>query len=364
MAAEHRSSGQLAAAALLAVLSLAASATAQGGPIDFARIHAAETSSYLDLRQERRVFEPARGSNGGGSVGAGRWITAQEQLRVAPLGTGGSGGGSSTRGSSLFALDLLGIVGAQFDPQELQFRQQRYREHAGYLHMNASFRIEDPVLAAQNYFLFDLGPTTRVNRPAQRLAVLPLHFGVNPWLLDVDVATGYPLYRAEFDSAGRMVSELVVTQFANLDPNLVPRISWWAPSLQIDHYATVAEARAALPTAAIQVPQPGDLPSGFQLAEVRVVHEDLAYEPSLVTTWSDGIDELFVAATLNAQPLPLPDPVPGSRPVYALYEYQDLNTGQYQFYTNGVRHTIVARAGQLWSGGLALQLLTRSLSTN
>ena len=327
------------------------SATLPQGPwtITFGDIARAESQSWLDVDQVRRVLERGRAA-----ADPSRWIEAREHLQLGP---------DLPDGTPRFRLDLLGIRDANgsLPGEQVALRRSLFDAHSGFLHMHSSLSIHDADAAAANYFLVYLDDGVRAGRPTHRFAILPRHFGANPWLVELDVATRYPLYRGEFDSAGRLVSELVVERFGVLDPALRNQVDWWSPSLQTFEFPDLAAALQYLPPAAFSLPTAADLPFGYGLDSIRVVMDDLSPVTSLVLGYTDGIDEMFVVASLNATPPPLPQPVAGTRPVYALFEYRDQNVGQWMFHHNDVRHLIVGRSGQAWTAVLAHELLARAV---
>lgn len=340
----------------LAVLGIGATAQDIRVPtfVDLAR---AETTLTLRLHQTRRVHEPAPGS-----TSSFVWTSLDESLVIAP---------DPAAGGQRFSLEFEGINGQAGSPYERDRRRELYRGYAGYLHLYASLRISDPALASQNYTIVYVDSRQLLGRPTHRLAILPRRIGHNPWVVEVDAQTNYPLVRAEFDVSGRLVSTLEVTQFEIADPAALSDVAWWRPQRRIDSFTTVDAAITALrssalvggatdPQVALTIPLASDLPSGYRLTEVRVVHEDLRPEASLVLTYSDGIDDLFVVETLNAPP-PRLQVSTSSSGAYAIYVYQDQNVAQFMFHTNGVQTLIVGRAGQFALGPLASNLLAQSL---
>lgn len=316
-------------------------------PLTFDMIADAERSLWLDVEQKRRVLDH--------SGSAPRWLEITEHLRSAPAPGGGT---------PRFRLELLGIGnGAGLSPQELQTRRELYQRHTGYLHLHGSLRIENPYLAAQNYFLVFLSRSQRLNRPVRKYAIIPRQFGANPWVVDIDVATSYPLYRGEFDAAGTLVSELEVTRFEDLRETGNFPASWWSETLRTTHYPTLDAALAQFPNSTLHFPRQRDLPPGYQFDGVKVVLDDLRPEPSVVATYSDGIDELFTVATLNAPQPSAPQVAAGPHDTYALLAYRDLNIGQYMFYdpTEQVRYLVVGKGGQLFLGSIARELLVRAV---
>ncbi|MBK8980477.1 MAG: hypothetical protein IPM29_31630 [Planctomycetes bacterium] len=317
------------------------------GPVSFQEIARAQSSGFRLLEQERRVLDRS-------PDGTMRWLTAREQLRTAP----------DVQGEPRFELQFIGFSGASLlTPTQLTTKQRLYQEHVGYLFLHGSLRIHDPIRAASNYWLIALENTVRLGRAVRKVAVIPRQFGIHPWILEVDDATGYPLYRGEYDATGRLVSELVVTSYSEYDGNSSEfSANWWQESLASTSYPTLRDAENRYPNAHFQFPEPRDLPPGFAFRSVRIVQDDLRNEPSVVASWTDGIDEIFVVATVNAPAPALPQPAAGPYDTYALYAYRDMNTAQFMFHVDQVRHMVIGRGGQVWVGSIAYELLSRAVA--
>lgn len=311
--------------------------------VTFEDIARAENTLQVHIEQVRRVRET-------GTSGR-EWIAIREQLLIAP---------DPQTADQRFELGFLGIEGEPASPTELARRQQLYRRYAGYLHLYGSLRIDDPALAARNYVLLHLDDRVRLGRPTHRVALLPRRIGRSAWILEVDVETSYPLFRAEFDASGVLASSLEVTHFEQIDTLALDDVDWWKPSRIVEEFETVEPAAQSLSAAQLTIPETGELPAGYELFDVRIVREDLRPEASLVLTYSDGIDDIFVIETVNAPAPSLPAPT-ASGSAYAIFVYQDQNVAQLMFHTNSVTTLVIGRSGQFALASLAEQLLARSL---
>lgn len=344
----------LAVAAGLVVGSLlsTASLTAQVSNVEvsFASVANAERTLHLDIDQDRRVLDV-------GSSAGRRWLSIREHLRSQPSASGGD--------EPDFRLDLLGVSSAlTLDPTDVQLRSELHSRHAGFLHRYGSLRIEDPITAAKNYHWLKIEDRQLLGRPVRRVAIIPRRFGANPWILDIDLVTSYPLYRAEYDAAGNLLAELEVTRFDDLRTTGNTPSSWWSPTLIQQDYATLDDARAVHPNVTLHFPDPAILPPGFTIGHVKIVQHDLRPEPSVVVTYTDGLDELFVITTLNAPRPALPLPAPGPNDTYALFAYRDLNVGQFMFHDpdHQVRYMVIGKHAQAYLEPLARELMIRVVS--
>lgn len=342
--------GRCAAVALAAALAVgfATEANPPGDApqhgVTFASIAHADSELCVRTTQIRRVREQ------GGA--AATWAGLVERLVTAP-GPAGE--------ESRFQLDFLGIEGGtNVSTLDLERRRQLYHSQAAYLYRYASLRIDDPDRAARNYLLLHLDDRTRLGRPTHRVVLLPRRLGRSAWVLEIDAATSFPLFRAEFDVAGNLVATLEVTSFEVLSPAATSGVQWWQPARRMEDHASIPAALATLPPAPFTAPRSTDLPIGYDLADIQVVREDLRPEASLVLTYSDGIDEIFVIGTFNAPPPALPVST-GRTGAYAIFVYQDHNVSQLMFHANRVTTLVVGRSGQFALAPLAHDLLARSL---
>lgn len=348
----------VAASAWILSMPGSASASGSGAPIrsgfgegasdalaTFQAIATAESSLSLRIGQLRRVLEI-------GPTGPG-WTGIREDLTLTPDPNGSA--------EARFDLQFAGMEGATSVAMSEPTRRELYRGYAGYLHLHANFRVVDPTLAAQNYLVVDLGARVRLDRPTRRIALLPRQLGRSPWVLELDAATNYPLYRAEFNPAGILVSTLEVTRFEEVPAQSLANHAFWQPTRNVEDFPNVQTAVQALAMETQPVlPEPSRMPTGYRFSKARVVRELLRPESSLVVTYTDGIDEIFVVSTFGAAAPNLPVvSAPGS---YAILSYQDQNVAQYLFHQGSVTTMVVGRAGQFSLPAIAEELLTRSLA--
>jgi hypothetical protein len=311
----------------------------------FEAIAEAESSLSVRVSQLRRVLEI--GPNGPA------WTGIREDLTMTPDPSGS--------GEARFDLQFAGMEGATSVAMSEPTRRELYRGYAGYLHLHANFRVVDAALAAQNYLVVDLGARVRLDRPTRRIALLPRQLGRSPWVLELDATTSYPLYRAEFNPAGILVSTLEVTRFEEVPPQSLAGHTFWQPTRNVEDFPSVQTAVLSLAAETQPVlPTSNRIPAGYQFSNARVVRELLRPESSLVVTYTDGIDEIFVVSTFGASAPNLP--ILTARGSYAILAYQDQNVAQFLFHVGSVTTMVVGRAGQFALPSIAEELLARSLA--
>jgi len=240
----------------------------------------------------------------------------------------------------------------------------RYREHAGFIHRHQSFRVHDAALAATNYIHWPLDTKVRAGRPVSRALVIPRALDRSVWVLEVDQQTGYPLYRAEYDSTLQLVSELEVTSFqltvppgsnASATPSGDAGNTWgWVPSFQTTEYPSAPLARQALASDgdAMEIPDASLLGWGFRshMNLVSEHHFDMERK-ALVSGFTDGIDEVFFVQDEGRDPLSvLPSqslPRGAEDGSHSIVRFLDQNVRQYTFFHRGVLTVVVGRGSQL-----------------
>jgi hypothetical protein len=84
------------------------------------------------------------------------------------------------------------------------------------------------------------------------------------------------------------------------------------------------------------------LPPGYEMSRTQVV-ENLLGEESLVSVFSDGIDNLFLVQTSGVDSL-FDQLGISSIDTNTVAGYRDLNVAQYAFYSEDVRFLIVGRS--------------------
>ncbi|MFO1054117.1 MAG: hypothetical protein U1F36_18015 [Planctomycetota bacterium] len=330
----------------LAVFVTALAALAQA-PVTFASIFHAERNTWAEVLQRRSVLE----SDGHGGM---HWAAIDETLRL---------GADRASGQARFVLELVGVPGMVLDPAEFERRRDLHASRAGFLQQFGSFHVGDVALAEQNYQIIPLDQRSRLGRPTQRVAVVSRQLGRSAWILEVDAATHYPLYRAEVSSLGVIVSTLEVLRMTPTDPAPVGAVSWWRPTSPVEYFGDVNAAVSALGVAEQSVlPIAQELPQGFRFLEARTVIDTLRPESNLVLLYTDGVESMFVVETFGA---PLPS-VPVMSPTdtqspYALFVYQDVNTLQLMFHNGTVQTIVIGASGEFGVVSLAQDLLARSL---
>lgn len=313
-------------------------------PVSFHSLAAAQ-SQRLSIRQVRRAVDNAA---------TGSWLAIHERLEI---------GADRADGRPRFALEF-DAAASEHLPVDVALRvAESYRRHSSYLYLHTGFRVTDAAAAERSYVVQYLDSVARLGRPAHRVAILPRTWGRNAWLLDVDIATGYPLHQAEYNSAGSLVAMIEVTR---LDNAPVANPQWWVPRLPVSHHSTVAEAASLLvrvdSNRGFHFPATADLARGFALHDVRLIRDDLRPEATLAATYTDGVDTFTVMASSGHAPPSVPAPVPGSsEPVYAIYSFEDAHSAQHWFFVDSVRYAVIGRGGQPHLSRLAMTLLENSL---
>lgn len=267
--------------------------------ITFQHIKDAMDRSTYAIRQVRRTREqqPLPLSGGGANASGTLNATVAPATPTAWVGTQESllHQGLSTSSPERFQLTFLGIEGKTLSPFELSQRQAIFQESAGFLFRYQSFRVHDVAQAGQHYVIYYLGKTRAVSRPSYRVAVIPKRWDRSAWLLDLDVVTGYPLYRAEYTLDAVLRSEVEVTSF---EPNVrIPNsTTWWSSTKGFaDHNsATTALSQVVTNQSSQVVPGLAQLPAGYKLARSQVITD--AYQGKKIASliYSDGIDQIFV----------------------------------------------------------------------
>ncbi len=242
---------------------------------------AAERGDYklVQVRRVRGFFQ---------SLGrGGEWVGAVETL----LHRGGRAGVSEA-----FAVDLLGLENTVLSPVQLAHRRRVYQGQADFLVRHQSFRVFDAHLAAQLYRVTFVGQAVRAQRPCLRIAVVATTQDRPSWLIDVDVATDYPMYCGEFSSRGELVAELEVLRADFGTAAQIPAGSdWvWTPRASIVETATVSDAVARLRQAQVIEPSPTSVGASYLFDRARVLTDPLTGESTLTLIYTDGIDSTFV----------------------------------------------------------------------
>ena len=254
----------------------------------FGRLHAAVERADYRLVQVRRVRGYFQGLGRGGE-----WVGAVESLLHRGVGASVDEG---------FSLDLLGFENTILSPAQLAHRQRVYQGQASFLVRYQSFRVFDPKLAALGYSVHFVGQVTRAQRACLRLTVVARTADRPSWLIDVDVATDYPLYCAEFTPRGELVAELEVLR---ADFGAAARVpsgdAWtWSPRVGVVEPATVDEAFVRMRPAQVLAPAATSVGTGYALERARVLTDPLTAQSTLTLIYTDGIDAAFVSQTAKA----------------------------------------------------------------
>lgn len=251
--------------------------------------------------------------------------------------------------TSPFRLQFRGVVGCALNAQQSQKWSNTYQRYGSLFYEYGSFRVHDADLAAQNYRLLTFGTVLRANRCCWRTVVYPRRLDKSVWLLDLDAETAVPLYVAEFDANGRLVSQVQVTRFATSQQ--VGRLgsNWeWRPRMQITPIGATDDGQLPF-TDDVHVVKPttGTLMPDYRLLRSHIADDPFNGERSLVDTFSDGIDAFFVVQTpgrvdpfASAPSARLPG---GKLPADTIAYYDDPSLRVYQFHQHGVGFQIAGR---------------------
>lgn len=339
MSAKQRESGLLlrATTVMLSLALLTLSVHAQGQPspvitapqdVTFNLLANAPQQSLYQLEQTRRFRTPTN-----------QMVSVNEELTV-------DGNG---QGNSPFRLDFLSVVGAPLTSADSVKWSGTYQRFGSLFYEHGSFRVHDPVLAAQNYRIRVFGQGVRINRAIWRVVVFPLRLDKSIWLLDLDALTGIPLYTAEFDSSARVVSELVVTQFAAAAQVSRLPANWaWQPRMSVTALPLTADAVMQFPANTHVIrPATGALMSDYRRVRSHLTDNPFNGERSLVDTFCDGIDEFFVVQTpgrldpfAGSPSLKLPG---GKTSADTIAYYDDPSLRVYEFFQRGVSFQVAGR---------------------
>lgn len=307
--------------------------------VDFARIRQAMEHTDFRAEQVRRVLDRRAGDR------VGKWIGLRESLIHA---------GASSDTPERFDLELVGVEHRQLSSAELRRRRRLFREQAGFLFHDQSFAVTDPDRAARNYALLFVDGAVRIGRPVYRFVVYPRLPGRSAWILDLDMATGYPLYRGEYESGqGGLVSEIEVTRFEPTRGAPESAKGWWRPRMGVREMSSAAAAltEAGVPKA-VQ-PGSGELPVGYRFARARVVTDPVTGTKHAVLVFSDGIDRIFVVESKSGR-----KPLDGG---HAIAVDRDMGFTQCLFVESGTEFLVIGRAAESVVRAAAQSLYARAL---
>ncbi len=240
------------------------------GVVSFSSLASAVRQKDYTVVQLRRFFD----ANG--------VVTVREEARVAANGSY----------EPDYELDYQGVVGEPTgSPSWLEW-QQIYARHGNLFFEHGLFRIRDLSSVQQNYTLHSFGNTTRAGRSARRVVVFPSQLDKAIWLLEIDTATNVPLYSAEYDSQLRLLSEIEVQTFT-LGSQLGPAA---ASATTVTVLPTFAAAKSFMgdPSGLVE---PTGTTAEYSLDKVEVVTDPLNNRQTMMLTFTDGIDQLFITQT-------------------------------------------------------------------
>lgn len=275
--------GRLAAVGILGARALSAQLSVPDAEYVLHRIESIVQSTDYRAMQVRRV----RGHFSG--LGRhGEWVGAVESILHR---------GATATQPDRFSIELRGIEGRTMGALELAQRQQLYRGQVDYLFRFQSFRVHDAGRAARQYTVHDLGPgPRRAQRSSNRIAVVSRTADRPSWLLDLDAATGFPLYSGEFTPVGSLVGEVEVTSIAFGAAAGIPiEDTWaWTPRLGVEVFSTVEEASRRASTVQSVAVSTTDVGGGYAFTQARVTIDPITAAQTVVQVFQDGIDSLFV----------------------------------------------------------------------
>ncbi|MEM7199864.1 MAG: hypothetical protein AAF628_06335 [Planctomycetota bacterium] len=244
--------------------------------INFHAISKAMVERDYQVTQVRRIIDRSQPDR------LGEWITLRECLTHAA---------EAGPHSKAFQLEYLGTEGKQLAADELARRTREFDRIAGFLYHFQGFRVFDADLAERNYELAFAGVGQRLDRSVYVVTVTPRHNDRSRWLLELDVRTGYPLYRGEYDEADRLMAEVEVTEFAASVPDdLEP----FRERYGVERHPDAGTAAKAIGLDSASVPGTDLLPPGFEMGSSRVLTDPLSGDRRAVVIYSDGVEQLFL----------------------------------------------------------------------
>jgi hypothetical protein len=247
--------------------------------VRFSHVHDAMTKLDFSARQVRRVLDLR--------TSTGTWTGIEERLFHTA---------SRTDRPERFQLQFLGIEGRTLTPAQHLDVEHVYRGQVGGIYHDTSFRIVDLNRATANYQFLYVGDAQRAQRLAYRMVVMSRLPGRSAWILDLDVATGYPLYRGEVDYLGRLVSEVEVVDFTHGSSASFPAGAWWwTPPPDVREFESPADALRSLSgNGPWFEPELLTIPPGYVPTASRVILNAYGQDPIATLGYTDGIDMIFV----------------------------------------------------------------------
>lgn len=203
-----------------------------------------------------------------------------------------------------FKLEFCGIEGRRLTGTEFAKKAALFANRSGFTFRNKGFHVVDAAWAAKEYDLVfvarDKRSTQQGIREVYRMAAIPKRWDRTGWILELDTATGYPIYMGEYALNAHSIdlqSQLIVTSF--LTGVRVPDAkdkSWWAPTKVIESMASAYAAvkKALTKSTKYVVPQLSELPRGFRLEKSEVHTDPITGELVALLSFTDGVDRVFV----------------------------------------------------------------------
>ena len=140
----------------------------------------------------------------------------------------------------------------------------------------------------------------------------------------------------------------------------VDTIDWWHETRSIREHTNLKSALGDFPGKGVTLPDATSLPTGFELHKARVVGNDLNDEQTLVQSYSDGIDEIFLLTTVNASRSILLGNDSGDRGEVNLMAFHDTSTSQFMFFHGELRYQLIGRTGEGRLNSLARSMIRKA----
>ena len=264
--------------------------------------------------------------------GQGSMVTLRESLKV-------QGKGSLT---SPFRLDFEAVVGQQPAAASNNRWRAAYDAHAGLIHRHGAFAVRDARQAKKNYRLISFGDASRAGRAAWRVVIFPLRLDKGIWVVDLDRQTGVPLYRAEYNSNGKLISELEVTSFSLMQASARVRNAW-RPRLEVSRLTKLNQVASRLSRQPAH-PEVGGIMNDYEQHMMHMTEDPLNGDKALVLGYTDGVDEFFIVQEFGRlDPLRIPRAFDDEE-AHTIASYDDPHMRVYVFHHDSVTYKVVGRA--------------------
>jgi len=264
--------------------------------------------------------------------GLGGMVTLRESLEVYGDGTP----------YSPFRLDFEAVVG-QPPVAPTSSWGDAYVSHAGLIHRHGAFAVRDLANACRNYRLLDFGDVRRAGHDARRVIVFPRRLDKGIWVVDLDLQTGVPLYRAEYNVHGKLLSELEVSSFLPIATPASPPNGWRA-RLYVSSLSNFSEAASRLSAQPVE-PDIGSIMGEYVQHMMHVSEDPVNGDKSLVLGYTDGVDEFFIVQEFDRiDPLPIPRAALDATGAHTIASYDDPSMRVFVFHLQGVTYKVAGRA--------------------